>query len=290
MKSISIDIPVSSLVWLATCRPEDAASFLRLLLAMSTTGRTPSPSISRAAIPPTVDVTGLVSAGLVIMDDQTVTMPHLRKLAVDREANTERQREARQRRDTSATTARHERDNSATPPTPLSPPHTPPLTPHPQNPEVGQTRAHARGVPASIRQAEPLEPNAEAVIAACERVTGRTPLKGYEVGACANWASGMRFAYPDDKAVRIHGEASSLDAVIRASCEHATPQTVSSRGVTGILRWLETTVQSCIDGGVWPNERLAVTPPSAKIVADPKQRERDRALAEEVAKEMGRTG
>lgn len=107
MRSISIDIPVSSLVWLATCRPEDAASFLRLLLAMSTTGRTPSPSISRAAIPPTVDVTGLVSAGLVIMDDQTVTMPHLRKLAVGREANTERQREARQRRDTSATRARH---------------------------------------------------------------------------------------------------------------------------------------------------------------------------------------
>ena len=57
-----------------------------------------------------------------------------------------------------------------------------------------------------------------------------------------------------------------------------------------ILRWLESTVQSCIDGGVWPNERLAVTPPRAKIVADPKQRERDRALAEEVAKEMGRTG
>ena len=238
-----------------------------------------------AAIPPTVDWNALVNAGVIACDGKTVRVPGLRKLYEDRAKHRSRAR-AQSARIMRASAAHLERIPLA----PLSPPHTPPLTPHPQNPEVGQTRAHARGVPASIRQAEPLEPNAEAVIAACERVTGRTPLKGYEVSACANWAAGMRFAYPDDKAVRIHGEASSLGAVIRAACEHATPQTVSSRGVTGILRWLETTVQSCIDGGVWPNERLAVTPPRAKIVADPKQRERDRALAEEVAKEMGRTG
>lgn len=141
-------------------------------------------------------------------------------------------------------------------------------------------------MPASIRQAEPLEPNAESVIAACERVTGRAPLKGYEVGACANWASGMRFAYPDEKAVRIHGEASSLDSVIRAACEHATPQTVSSRGTTGILRWLETTVQSCIDGGIWPGERIATRAPPAKLVSDPKQLESDRAVIEQVYRDM----
>ena len=285
MRSISIDIPVSSLVWLATCRPEDAASFLRLLLAMSQHPSAPTSAIDLAAIPPTVDWNALVNAGVIACDGKTVRVPGLRKLYEDRAKHRSRAR-AQSARIMRASAAHLERIPLA----PLSPPHTPPLTPHPQNPEVGQTRAHARGVPTSIRQAEPLEPSAEAVIAACERVTGRTPLKGYEVGACANWASGMRFAYPDEKAVRIHGEASSLDAVIRAACEHATPQTVSSRGVTGILRWLESTVQSCIDGGVWPNERLAATPPRAKIVADPKQRERDRALAEEVAKEMGRTG
>ena len=287
MKSISIDIPVSSLVWLATCRPEDAASFLRLLLAMSQHPSAPTSAIDLAAIPPTVDWNALVNAGVIACDGKTVSVPGLRKLYEVRKSGRSRAQRARDVRVTCAESTAHVQ---RTPPTPLSPPHTPPLTPHPQNPEVGQTRARVRGVPASIRGAELLDPNAEAVVAACERVTGRSPLKGYEFVACANWAHGMRFAYPDDKAVQIHGEPSSLDAVIRAACEHATPQTVSSRGVTGILRWLETTVQSCIDGGVWPNERIAVTPPRAKIVADPKQRERDRALAEEVAKEMGRTG
>ena len=144
----------------------------------------------------------------------------------------------------------------------------------------------ARGVPASIRAAEPLEPMAEDVIAACQRVTGRTPLKGHEVGACANWAAGMRFAYPDSKPVTIHSMPSTLEAVIRAACEHATPQTVSSRGTTGILRWLETTVQSCIDGGIWPGERIATRAPPAKLVSDPKQLESDRAVIEQVYRDM----
>lgn len=124
LETVSIDIPVSSLVWLATCRPEDAASFIRLLLAMTTNGRTPSPSISRAAVPPTVDLTGLASAGFVVMDDQTVTMPHLRKLAEKRVSNRDKKR---RQRDNAGTTRGQRRDT----PAPLSPPHTPPLTPIP---------------------------------------------------------------------------------------------------------------------------------------------------------------
>lgn len=264
MKALLLPIPAHLQTWLATCRPKDAHSLMILMLAMTTDGRTPSPTIARSAIPPTVDLSGLVSAGIVVVDDQTATMPHLRKLAEGREKTRDRVAKFRERK--RATPALQERDTSVTTPSPLSPPLTPPLTPQPQMPEDGGSRAGARGVPASIRAAEPLEPMAENVIAACERVTGRTPLKGHEIGACANWAAGMRFAYPDTKPITIHGKPSTLEAVIRAVCEHATPQTVSGRATTSILRWLETTVQGCIDGGILPGERLATRAQTAKLV------------------------
>lgn len=66
----------------------------------------------------------MASAGFVVMDDQTVTMPHLRKLAEKRVSNRDKKR---RQRDNAGTTRGQRRDT----PAPLSPPHTPPLTPLP---------------------------------------------------------------------------------------------------------------------------------------------------------------
>lgn len=107
MKSISIDIPVSSLVWLATCRPEDAASFLRLLLAMSQHPSAPTSAIDLAAIPPTVDWNALVNAGVIACNGKTVSVPGLRKLYEVRKAGRSRAQRARDVRVTCAESTAH---------------------------------------------------------------------------------------------------------------------------------------------------------------------------------------
>ena len=268
MRSISIDIPVSSLVWLATCRPEDAASFLRLLLAMSTTGRTPSPSISRAAIPPTVDMTGLVSAGLVIMDDQTVTMPHLRKLAVDREANTERQREARQRRDKGATKARHERDNSATPLAPLSPPHTPPLTPKP--PEVN-INAGAREVCW-----------AKDLLAEATRMLGRQPT-GSETHRLVSKIAELEGT---DNFV-VDGVMSQAGSVYVACLRWVTDVKGVNSGVVPWLNYTETIFDQCRRTGLGPGKMKRANPGGNTIVGGEVSTDLESKLAAKLAAKNG---
>lgn len=215
-----------------------------LMLAMTTDGRTPSPTIARSAIPPTVDLSGLVSAGIVVVDDQTATMPHLRKLAEGREKTRDRVAKFRERK--RATPALQERDTSATPPSPLSPPHTPPLTPLPLA-EGSKTRAR--------------EGWAAEIYAAADSMLGRrtTGSEGYRIEAKLVELESM----PD---FTCDGKLSKAGEVFAACCRYTTDKKGVRGGIIPWINYAASVFDGCQRTGLGPGKMARAKPGGVEFV------------------------